>query len=529
MGSQSGEGSWGGNWGNDPPWQDDFSGDHSWQDNSLHSMSPWYGKSLAALSPADSHPPVPTPTSNRFSPISDQAGQRREVNIQELVVGKRNNRFAKTKFAPPTPCKCSDESCTSGQASGSTAIASFPPLPGKGNKTKKASEFHDLDDIGGSWDLSKESSNEHTRWTQLKAIRNYEKFHNFDGIIHVKETVIETVENTSLGVEGWALVDFGSSCPDDSIKPEGEKWTKVATGRRGGKDSAKCPPSDNDHLKTYPAHQSNQARKGSTTTGRVCTDEGSPRSALSTSRPRTPPQPKPSDTPEAKKNLRDLMKSLEDVLQSADQNSNADILNSINQVANAMAVKKHGDYWTTDAGQAELLRMIDVRSKPPSAGSLFIFDYTTESKSMLSSAGAASGGEEWFEIEMTADTGACDTVMPRKLAEHIVIQPSLQSLREMNYEVADGKEIPNLGERRCLMWTENGSIPRRMNLQVADVHKPLLSLSRCADMGFESRFGRVAGALIDSETGEVIPLQRKGNLYVLKCWIRSAPFGRQDP
>ena len=70
MGSQSGEGSWGGNWGNDPPWQDDCSSDHSWQNNSFHSMSPWYGKSLAALSPANSHPPVPTPTSNRFSPIS---------------------------------------------------------------------------------------------------------------------------------------------------------------------------------------------------------------------------------------------------------------------------------------------------------------------------------------------------------------------------------------------------------------------------------------------------------------------------
>ena len=78
------------------------------------------------------------------------------------------------------------------------------------------------------------------------------------------------------------------------------------------------------------------------------------------------------------------------------------------------------------------------------------------------------------------------------------------------------------------MWTENGTMPRRMNLQVADVHKSLLSLSRCADMGFESRFGRVAGALIDEDTGEVIPLKRKGNLYVLKCWIKSAPFGRQD-
>ena len=68
----------------------------------------------------------------------------------------------------------------------------------------------------------------------------------------------------------------------------------------------------------------------------------------------------------------------------------------------------------------------------------------------------------------------------------------------------------------------------QMNLQVADVHKALLSLSRCADMGFESRFGRLAGALIDEETEEVIPLQRKGNLYVLKCWLRALPFGRPE-
>ena len=96
----------------------------------------------------------------------------------------------------------------------------------------------------------------------------------------------------------------------------------------------------------------------------------------------------------------------------------------------------------------------------------------------------------------------------------------------MMYEVADGKEIPNLGERACLMWTDGASKERPINMQVADVHKPLLSLSRCADMGFESRFGRVAGALIDETTGEVIPLERKGNLYYLKCWLKAAPFGR---
>ena len=67
-----------------------------------------------------------------------------------------------------------------------------------------------------------------------------------------------------------------------------------------------------------------------------------------------------------------------------------------------------------------------------------------------------------------------------------------------------------------------------MNVQVKDVHKGLLSLSRCADLGFEGRLGRVAGAVICERIGEVMPLTRKGNLYVLRVWIKAAPFGRQE-
>ena len=72
-------------------------------------------------------------------------------------------------------------------------------------------------------------------------------------------------------------------------------------------------------------------------------------------------------------------------------------------------------------------------------------------------------------------------------------------LSSMMYGVADGSEIPNLWKSRCVMWSENAAEARKINLQVADVHKALLSLSMCADMGFESRFGRRAGALIDGE------------------------------
>ena len=78
------------------------------------------------------------------------------------------------------------------------------------------------------------------------------------------------------------------------------------------------------------------------------------------------------------------------------------------------------------------------------------------------------------------------------------------------------------------MWKEGATEERHIYLQVADVHKALSSLSRCADVGFETRFGRVDAALVDEATHEVISLQRTGNLYVLKCWLKAAPFGRQD-
>lgn len=157
-----------------------------------------------------------------------------------------------------------------------------------------------------------------------------------------------------------------------------------------------------------------------------------------------------------------------------------------------------------------------------------MFGYSYGTRAMLCGTGRSGETEEWIEVELTADTGACDTVMPRAMASHIPIQAPLKSTKAMMYEVADGNKIPNLGERRCLMWTENAVEARKINLQVADVHKALLSLSRCADMGFESCFGRRAGAMIDEESGEVIPLQRKGNLCVLKCWLKVLPFGRPE-
>ena len=201
------------------------------------------------------------------------------------------------------------------------------------------------------------------------------------------------------------------------------------------------------------------------------------------------------------------------------------VIDKLIAITKMMESAKSNDWWLSEEGQKRLQDMDKERSATHQ-GSLNIFDYSTASKASLCP--MTSPSEEWFEVELTADTGACDTVIPKAMCPKIPITPSFQSINGLEYEFATGASIPNLGEKKCEMWTEGASAAKTINMQVADVHKALLSLSRCADMGFESRFGKLMGCLIDTELGEVIPLQRRGNLYVLRCWIRAAPFCRPD-
>ena len=146
-----------------------------------------------------------------------------------------------------------------------------------------------------------------------------------------------------------------------------------------------------------------------------------------------------------------------------------------------------------------------------------------EGTATLSSIPAAS----WRELEVTVDSGACDTVIPTDVCKEIKLQESAQSKQGMEYEVANGETIPNLGERRCLMMTQGSMAPKRIAFQVADVHKPLLSVTRAADMGYQCVLGKSGGWLQDSQSDERIPIQRKGNLYVMKVWVKECPFSGQ--
>ena len=142
-------------------------------------------------------------------------------------------------------------------------------------------------------------------------------------------------------------------------------------------------------------------------------------------------------------------------------------------------------------------------------------------KSSTTASLSTVGDGQWIRIDLTADTGACDSVIPKAGAcARIAIVPSTQSQRGMKCGVANSKTILCLGERRLEIWTDGATAPRGMVLQVADVHKPLLSLSHCADIGYDSCLSRSCGYLLDHETREARPLARKGNLYTLRGCVR---------
>ena len=131
-------------------------------------------------------------------------------------------------------------------------------------------------------------------------------------------------------------------------------------------------------------------------------------------------------------------------------------------------------------------------------------------------------GSDWERIEITVDSGACDTVLPSRMLSSIRTESTEASRRGDEYEVANGHSIPNYGQKRCVMMTSGSAIPKGVIFQVSDVHKPLMSVGSMADAGFECLLSKNGGIMRDVDTGEEIPLERRGNLYILTAWVKSA-------
>ena len=110
-----------------------------------------------------------------------------------------------------------------------------------------------------------------------------------------------------------------------------------------------------------------------------------------------------------------------------------------------------------------------------------------------------------------------------------------QSLRGVEYEVANGKKIPNLGQKLFVTHSEDGT-KRQVLAQVCEVNKALLSVSKMVSRGYKVVIGELdengnrISYIEDNTTNERLWIEEENGMYALKVWVRTdgkeaeAPF-----
>ena len=142
---------------------------------------------------------------------------------------------------------------------------------------------------------------------------------------------------------------------------------------------------------------------------------------------------------------------------------------------------------------------------------------------------AAATETRWEKVTLTVDSGASDTVVPPTVAPGAPLQKSDRV--GIEYEIADGHVIENLGEKHCLTkFSDDNAAPMLMNFQVVDVSKALLSVHRVTEQGHDVQFSTKNGNYIylNGDRSQKLELRHVGGTYELDVWVKpSPPFGGQ--
>ena len=119
------------------------------------------------------------------------------------------------------------------------------------------------------------------------------------------------------------------------------------------------------------------------------------------------------------------------------------------------------------------------------------------------------------------DSGASETVVSDQMLESVEIKEGPASRKGVVYQVANGMKMPNLGEKKFMGISEEG-ISRHITAQVCDVNLGLLSVRRMISAGNRVVFDPKGSYIEDPQTGEIMNLEERHNLFVLKLWTRSS-------
>ena len=129
-------------------------------------------------------------------------------------------------------------------------------------------------------------------------------------------------------------------------------------------------------------------------------------------------------------------------------------------------------------------------------------------------------------VELAVDSGATDSVIPADALSAIpTVEGEASSRRGVLYEVADGTQIPNLGEKRFTAFTEEGA-EKQLVLQVCEVNQGLISASKLAAAGGRVMLDDAESYVENKASGHRTWLKNRNGMFILSLWVRrqQSPF-----
>ena len=135
------------------------------------------------------------------------------------------------------------------------------------------------------------------------------------------------------------------------------------------------------------------------------------------------------------------------------------------------------------------------------------------------------GVDTWVdsEIEITLNSGSCEHVMDLGDAPGYgaFLAQSEGSRRKQNFVVGNGHRVPNEGQLLLNLENDNEGIRNlRSTFQVAEVTRPLTSVSRVCDQGMTCTFSSSDAVVLDKTGKTVARFERIGGLYVARMRLK---------
>jgi hypothetical protein len=197
------------------------------------------------------------------------------------------------------------------------------------------------------------------------------------------------------------------------------------------------------------------------------------------------------------------------------------------QSRSSYAAVTQGKWATTQGGwTTQSCRTVPVRNQFDMLSVLLDDADDTHDAALCTVSGEARGGKI---VEAIVDSGAVHSVTPPKLFPGRMTS-SPWSRAGRGYRAANGTGIKNLGQVDVPFCTAEGH-KCQIPFQVAEVEKPLLSVTHLTAAGNRVELGHTDGRVVNLKTGRSIALERRNGTYIMKMFVADAaapaPFRRQ--